>query len=118
MMISFNQLSRDKTIYCDRQRYYLNLDWEHCDYFLLKTAVFILGQIIGDIHITFEQEDLYQRYSFYPKSKVLFRLEYHGVDDIMELKWFLSAVELKQRLYYMELARRETEKETETQLGM
>lgn len=109
MMISFQQLSTDIKVYQERQKFYVYMDWETADYFLLKTATYVLSLIIGDIHTTIEQEDLSVRYGFYPRKWVNFRLKYHGVEDIKELKWFLSTVELKQRLYFLELARQDNE---------
>ena len=110
-MISFQQLSNDVKLYHERQKFYVYLDWQSADYCVLKTAAFVLSLIIGDIHTTFEQHDLSLRYDFYPQKWSSFRLKYHGVEDIKELKWFLSTVELKQRLYFLELARRDNEKE-------
>jgi hypothetical protein len=113
MMITFQQFSRDVSKYHEQQKFYVNIDWETADYYVLRTAAHILSMVIGDIHTTFEQEDLSTRYDFYTRKWVEFRLKYHGVEDIKELKWFLSTVELKQRLYLLELAKRDIENKKE-----
>lgn len=111
MMITFQQFSRDVHLYHERQKFYVNIDWETAESCVLQTATYILSLVIGDIHTTLEQDDLSSRYSFYPRKWVHFRLKYHGVEDIKELKWFLSTVELKQRLYFLEIAKRDIEME-------
>ena len=72
MMITFQQFSRDVSKYHEQQKLYVNIDWETADYYVLRTAAYILSMVIGDIHTTFEQEDLSTRYDFYPRKWVDF----------------------------------------------
>jgi hypothetical protein len=106
-MVSACMLVHDVDAYRKWQKENMEIDMRKQSLVNLRKVVRFLNLISGDISCTMDLMSLTENNGWFPSTKVEKRLEYHGAENLMELKELSWQIEARRKTVLIEIVRRE-----------
>lgn len=106
-MVSASMLAHDVDVYRKWQQENMETSTKEQSLSGLRRVVRFLNLISGDISCTMDLISLTESNNWFPTTKVDRRMEFHGVENLLELKELSWQIEARRKIVLTEIASRE-----------